>query len=100
MLFIKRSGTTYETMKQPKCHTFAFDFHFNEVVAFRDVILSITASSLDVNATKGKENIIISSHCSYKPNSIVSNAYILQVLLQFQLQTLLQMILQMFNSYI
>jgi hypothetical protein len=53
-------------MKQPKCHIFAFDFHFNEVVAFRDVILSITSSSLDVNATKGKENLIISSHCSYK----------------------------------
>jgi hypothetical protein len=87
-------------MKQPKCHIFAFDFHFNEVVAFTEVILSITTSSLDVNATKGKENLIISSHCSYKPSSIVSNANILQVLLQIQSQTLLQMILQMLNSYI
>lgn len=60
ILFIKRSGTTYEVMKQPKCHIFAFDFHFNEVVAFREVILSIITSSLDVNATKGKENLIIS----------------------------------------
>lgn len=93
-------GQLYEVMKQPKCHIFAFDFHFNEVVAFREVILSIITSSLDVNATKGKENLIISSHCSYKPSSIVSNAIILQVLLRFQSQTLLQMILQMLNSYI
>jgi len=58
-------------MKQPKCHIFAFGFHFNEVVAFGDVILSIITSSLDVNATKGKENLIISIHCSYKLSSIV-----------------------------
>jgi hypothetical protein len=77
MIFIKRTGTTYVLMKQPKCHVFAFDFHFNEVVAFRNVILSISTSSLDVNATKGKENLTISSHCSYKLSSIVSNAYIL-----------------------